>query len=129
MTAADGAGGQPEAALAARGVSGFFPVGSQVMARVQGEERRLRAVDGVSFDVAAGQALGLVGESGSGKSMTLRAVLGLLPPEARVTSGQVLLDGVDLLKVGQSQLNRIRGPNLERRLEELRGRALRRAPA
>src|SRR5262249_53073755 len=53
-----------------------------------------------------------VGESGSGKSMTLRAVLGVLPPEARVTSGQILLDGVDLLKVGQSQLNRIRGPKL-----------------
>ena len=78
----------------------------------------VKAVDGVSFDVASGEALGLVGESGSGKSMTLRAVLGLLPPEARVTSGQVLLDGVDLLKVGQSQLNRIRGPKMSMIFQE-----------
>ena len=58
MTAADGAG-PPEALLAAHGVSVFFPVGSQVMARVQGEERRLRAVDGVDLDIRPGEALAL----------------------------------------------------------------------
>ena len=57
----------------------------------------VRAVDGVSLEVAGGEALGLVGESGSGKSMTLRAMLGVLPPEARITSGEILLDGVDLV--------------------------------
>ncbi len=72
----------------------------------------VRAVDGVSLEVAAGEAVGLVGESGSGKSMTLRAILGLLPPEARITSGQVLLDGVDLVQLSNSQLNQIRGPRL-----------------
>jgi oligopeptide/dipeptide ABC transporter ATP-binding protein len=56
--------------------------------------------------------VGLVGESGSGKSMTLRAILGVLPPEARVTSGQVLLDGTDLVPLGSTALNRIRGPKL-----------------
>jgi oligopeptide/dipeptide ABC transporter ATP-binding protein len=80
--------------------------------RIASRRGTVRAVDGVSFDVAAGEALGLVGESGSGKSMTLRAVLGVLPPEARVTSGQVILDGVDLVALGQSQLNRIRGPKM-----------------
>ena len=68
----------------------------------------VRAVDGVSFDVPRGAALGLVGESGSGKTMTLRSILGLLPPEAKITSGQILLDGVDLVPL-HGQLNKIRG--------------------
>jgi oligopeptide/dipeptide ABC transporter ATP-binding protein len=69
----------------------------------------VHAVDGVSFTVSAGQAVGVVGESGSGKSMTLRAMLGVLPPEAKVTTGSVLLDGVDLAHLSNSQLNHIRG--------------------
>ncbi|HEY2313897.1 MAG TPA: ATP-binding cassette domain-containing protein, partial [Streptosporangiaceae bacterium] len=56
----------------------------------------VRAVDGVSLEVPPGEAVGLVGESGSGKSMTLRAILGVLPPEAKITAGSVLLDEVDL---------------------------------
>jgi oligopeptide/dipeptide ABC transporter ATP-binding protein len=50
-------------------------------------------VDGVSFAVDRGECLGLVGESGCGKSMTLRAILGLLPPGGRVASGRLLLHG------------------------------------
>jgi oligopeptide/dipeptide ABC transporter ATP-binding protein len=50
-------------------------------------------VDGVTFAVGAGECLGLVGESGSGKSLTLRAALGLLPPAATVTAGELRLDG------------------------------------
>ncbi len=69
----------------------------------------VRAVDGISFEVARGDALGIVGESGSGKSMTLRSILGVLPPEARITAGQILLDGQDLVPLQQSDLNRIRG--------------------
>jgi oligopeptide/dipeptide ABC transporter ATP-binding protein len=72
----------------------------------------VRAVDGVSLEVPRGEAVGLVGESGSGKSMTLRAILGVLPPEAKVTSGEVLLDGIDLTKLPGSALNKIRGPKL-----------------
>ncbi|HTZ92191.1 MAG TPA: ABC transporter ATP-binding protein [Streptosporangiaceae bacterium] len=72
----------------------------------------VRAVDGVSLEVPAGEAVGLVGESGSGKSMTLRAILGLLPPEARVTAGKVLLDGADLAHLDNRQLNQIRGPKI-----------------
>jgi oligopeptide/dipeptide ABC transporter ATP-binding protein len=78
----------------------------------------VRAVDGVSLEVPRGEAVGLVGESGSGKSMTLRAMLGVLPPEARVTSGQILLDGVDLVPLGNSQLNRIRGPKISMIFQE-----------
>jgi oligopeptide/dipeptide ABC transporter ATP-binding protein len=82
--------------------------------RVQISSRRgiVRAVDGVSLEVPAGGAVGLVGESGSGKSMTLRAILGVLPPEARITGGQVVLDGVDLTQLSNAQLNKIRGPKL-----------------
>jgi oligopeptide/dipeptide ABC transporter ATP-binding protein len=78
----------------------------------------VRAVDGVSFEVVRGDALGIVGESGSGKSMTLRAILGVLPPEARVTSGQVLLDGQDLVPLRQTDLNRIRGPRMSMIFQE-----------
>src|SRR5215471_5552986 len=78
----------------------------------------VRAVDGVSFEVPRGEALGLVGESGSGKSMTLRAILGVLPPEATVTSGQVVLDGIDLVQLSNSDLNRIRGPKISMIFQE-----------
>ena len=78
----------------------------------------VHAVDGVSFEVVKGDALGLVGESGSGKSMTLRAILGVLPPEARVTSGEVLLDGQNLVPLSQSDLNRIRGPKMSMIFQE-----------
>jgi oligopeptide/dipeptide ABC transporter ATP-binding protein len=78
----------------------------------------VRAVDGVSLGVAGGEALGLVGESGSGKSMTLRAILGVLPPEAKVTSGQILLDGVDLVPLSNSDLNQIRGPKMSMIFQE-----------
>jgi oligopeptide/dipeptide ABC transporter ATP-binding protein len=72
----------------------------------------VHAVDGVSLEVPVGQAVGVVGESGSGKSMTLRAVLGVLPPEAKITAGQVLLDGQDLTHLSNTQLNRVRGPKI-----------------
>ena len=82
--------------------------------RVEIASRRgiVRAVDGVSLEVPAGQAVGVVGESGSGKSMTLRAMLGVLPPEARITAGRVLLDDQDLTHLSNTQLNRVRGPKI-----------------
>src|SRR5262249_40630631 len=89
MTAANGAEGQSGALLAANGVSVFFPVGSQVMARVQGEERRLRAVDGVDLDIRPGEALALVGESGWAKSTVAAGVGGWRP----VDPGDITLNG------------------------------------
>jgi oligopeptide/dipeptide ABC transporter ATP-binding protein len=67
---------------------------------------RLHAVRGVSFGVRAGEAVGLVGESGCGKSITLRALLGLLPVPAKVTGGALLLDGVDMLGLSPKQRHR-----------------------
>jgi oligopeptide/dipeptide ABC transporter ATP-binding protein len=69
----------------------------------------VRPIDGVSLEVAPGEAVGLVGESGSGKSMTLKSILGLLPPDAKVTSGSVMFDGADLTRLGHARLNKIRG--------------------
>ncbi len=80
--------------------------------RISSRAGTVRAVDGVSLEVARGEALGLVGESGSGKSMTLRAILGVLPAEARVASGEILLDGVNLVPLSGSDMNRIRGPKM-----------------
>jgi oligopeptide/dipeptide ABC transporter ATP-binding protein len=60
---------------------------------VRRDHHRFRAVDNVSFSVPRGGALGIVGESGSGKSMTLRAVMGLLPSAGRIVSGTVSVGG------------------------------------
>jgi len=68
---------------------------------------RARVVDGVSFQIAPGEALGIVGESGSGKTTVARAVLRLLPRHARV-EGQVYFDGVELLRLPARELRRLR---------------------
>jgi len=71
----------------------------------------IRAVDGVSFDLSAGETLCLVGESGCGKSMTALALMGLLPrPAGRIVGGSVALAGEgDLVKLDFPALRRIRG--------------------
>jgi peptide/nickel transport system permease protein len=66
-------------------------------------------VDGVSFDVARGEALGIVGESGSGKSLTARSVLGLLPRGVVRTRGEVVFDGQTLDGDDASALRKLRG--------------------
>jgi oligopeptide transport system ATP-binding protein len=68
----------------------------------------LSIVDGVSFDVAAGQVFGLAGESGSGKTVTALALLGLLP-DGTHTEGTATLDGQDLLAMPPAQRRRTRG--------------------
>jgi len=69
----------------------------------------LRAVDGASFDVQRGEALGLVGESGSGKTMALRSLIGLLPRSARIAGGSIRLDGTELVGASASTLRGLRG--------------------
>ena len=66
-------------------------------------------LSGVGLSVAPGEFVALVGASGSGKTMTALSVLGLLPPQIHVESGAVSLGGTDLLGVGGSELNRLRG--------------------
>ena len=67
------------------------------------------AVNDISFDVAAGETLGIVGESGCGKSVTSLALLGILSRAGRVTGGSALYEDRDLLKLDDEQLRKIRG--------------------
>ena len=68
-----------------------------------------KAVDGVSFDVAAGEIVGLVGESGSGKSVTGYSILGLIDPPGRIAAGSVKLDGQELIGMPHARLRALRG--------------------
>src|SRR5438094_8901870 len=72
----------------------------------------VRALDNVGFTVAKGETGGIVGESGSGKSVTALAVLGILHPAARVTSGRAVFGGLDLLTAGEDKLREYRGREL-----------------
>jgi peptide/nickel transport system ATP-binding protein len=69
----------------------------------------VRAVNGVSFDIAAGEMVGLVGESGSGKSVTSRAVMGLLPPRTSTIRGSVRLSGDELVGLPEKAYRKVRG--------------------
>lgn len=69
----------------------------------------VKAVDGVSFDVDQGESLGIVGESGSGKSVMVNAILQLNFATEVIVSGEVLFNGVDLLKLPESEMRKIRG--------------------
>ena len=69
----------------------------------------LRAIDGISFDIAPGEILGVVGESGAGKSLTGAAIIGLLEPPGRIASGEVLLEGKRIDNMSNDELRHIRG--------------------
>src|SRR5437764_14049585 len=70
------------------------------------------AVDEVSFEIRAGETLGLVGESGSGKSVTAFSIMRLVQPPGRIAGGRVLFKGRDLLTLGERQLEAVRGAEL-----------------
>lgn len=71
-----------------------------------------RAVQSVSFDLHAGEILGIVGESGAGKSTIGNAIAGLLSPPGYVAGGRVLLDGVDLRTLSPNELRHVRGKDI-----------------
>ncbi len=72
----------------------------------------LAAVDGVSFSVEKGETLAIVGESGSGKSVSSLAVMGLVPPPATVSSGELMFEDRDLNKLSESDRRRLRGDRM-----------------
>ncbi|MFE2049199.1 ABC transporter ATP-binding protein [Streptomyces sp. NPDC059459] len=73
------------------------------------EDGIVKAVDGLSFDLAKGKTLGIVGESGSGKSVTNLTILGLHDRDRTAIDGEIVLDGKDLLTATERQLERLRG--------------------
>jgi oligopeptide/dipeptide ABC transporter ATP-binding protein len=73
------------------------------------EDGIVKAVDGLSFDLAKGKTLGIVGESGSGKSVTNLTILGLHDPHRTSIDGEILLDGKELLTASEKELERLRG--------------------
>ena len=72
-------------------------------------EGTVKAVDNVSWDIAEGEILALVGESGCGKSVTALSIMRLVFPPGKLTKGNVLFDGIDLLKIGEEEIRRLRG--------------------
>ncbi|MEI6158501.1 MAG: ABC transporter ATP-binding protein [Roseococcus sp.] len=95
--------------LEVRGLSVHIPVPPHV----------LRAVDGVSFDLARGETLGLVGESGSGKTMTALALMRLLePPLSDLPTGEVRLVGQELMHLSEREMSGLRGRALSMVFQE-----------
>ena len=88
--------------LKVRDLKAGFAAGRQV----------LTAVDGISFDLAAGETLALLGESGCGKSATALALLRLLPAAGRILGGQVHFDGRDLLQLPEAEMRGVRGSGM-----------------
>jgi ABC-type dipeptide/oligopeptide/nickel transport system ATPase component len=76
------------------------------------KDSSVTAVDRVSFQIAPGETLGLVGESGSGKSVTAFSIVRLLQPPGRVTGGQVLFEGRDLLQLPEREMRAVRGARI-----------------
>lgn len=72
----------------------------------------VRAVDGVSFCIREGERFGLVGETGCGKSVTALSVMGLLEPPGRIVSGEVLFKGMNLLRLSEEEMQRVRGKDI-----------------
>jgi len=70
----------------------------------------VKAVDGISFELARGETLGIVGESGSGKSVTALSILKLIPdPPGKIVSGEIYLDGMDIVALNEKEMQQVRG--------------------
>jgi len=80
---------------------------------IRGDEGLAKILDHIDFTLERGRILGIVGESGCGKSTIIRAILGILPPGARIEAGTIRFDGEDLLTLNEHELNtRIRGSRI-----------------
>ena len=80
--------------------------------RFRTELGEMAAIDGLSFEAARGEFLGIVGESGSGKSVTARAVMGLIQPPGRISSGSIRFAGEELVGRPDAELERLRGKRM-----------------
>src|SRR5689334_22223565 len=109
---------QPARRLAARRAQSETAMTAPVLSvrnlQVEFVTRRgtLRAIDGVSFDIAKGEVLGVVGESGAGKSVTGLAAIGLIDPPGRIAGGEILLSGSRIDNLPAEEMRRIRGKRI-----------------
>ncbi len=92
----------PDAFLSVRDLRVQFPT----------EDGIVKAVDGINLDLARGQTLGIVGESGSGKSVTSQAILGLHKGTAAQVTGEIWLDGQDLVRASEADMRKLRGDEM-----------------
>jgi oligopeptide transport system ATP-binding protein len=77
------------------------------------QDGTVHAVNGISFNLAEGETLGVVGESGCGKSVTMLSVMGLIPrPPGKIVSGEAIFGNRDLLKISEQELSNIRGAQI-----------------
>ncbi|RVT96943.1 ABC transporter ATP-binding protein [Rhodovarius crocodyli] len=81
-------------------------------------ESNVRAVNGVSFTMAPGEVMCMLGESGSGKSVTMRALMRLLPPKRSVITGKIRVAGQDVLAMDEKALRRMRGSTVSMIFQE-----------
>ncbi len=73
------------------------------------ENGEVQSVRGVSFSINEGEVCGIVGESGSGKSVTAKSIISLIQPPGKIKNGDILLEGVNLLRISEKELRTIRG--------------------
>ncbi len=86
---------------------------SHLITEFDTDEGRVRAVDDVSFTIAAGETLGVVGESGCGKSVTAQSIMRLLPqPMGQIAGGSILFQGRDLVTLPLTEMQKIRGARI-----------------
>lgn len=78
----------------------------------------LKAADGISFTIEEGQTLGIVGETGSGKSVTALSLMRLIAPPGRITQGEILFDGEELLAKSEAEMRAIRGRKMSMIFQE-----------
>src|SRR3712207_3429971 len=76
------------------------------------EDGVVNAVDGIDFAVRTGEVLGIVGESGCGKSVTSMSIMRLIASPGEIAEGEILFGGVDLLKLSEEEMRKIRGNRL-----------------
>lgn len=85
----------------------------------QTDDGSVKAVKNISFDIPRGKTVGLVGESGSGKSVTSLSVMRLIPnPPGKVTSGEIIYEGKDLLKISEPEMRKVRGDRISMIFQE-----------
>ncbi|WAH38103.1 ABC transporter ATP-binding protein [Alicyclobacillus dauci] len=83
------------------------------------KDTEVHAVDGIDIDVQKGQIVCIVGESGSGKSMTSLSIMRLVPqPRGKIVSGEIVLDGVDLIGLTENQMTEVRGNDISMIFQE-----------